>query len=427
MHRVSVRPEIIARVLARRGRVDWFDRLDPARTALVVIDMQTAFCAPGAPAEVPLAREIVPAINALTGALRKLGCPVIWVLHANTSRSGRSDWSLFFDHVVGEAVRERTMAALAPGQQTVWSDLDVSPEDHTVIKNRYSALIAGSSQLERLLRSLDIDTVLIAGTKTNVCCEVDSPRRHDARLQDRDAVRLLRGPVRRRAPRRAGKYLPAIRRCPDGGRGAAQACRIREHMTDLAQLIDVVRQHGEVAYAFIFAYAASHAMLMALFAGYAAQLGVLDLKLTLIHCFAGSFIGDVVRFWIARRYGDGLLARWPRISAHAVTVKRLVDRHALWLPLIHRFPYGIRGLGAFAYGLSKMSWGLFLVLNVIGSAIWAVSMVLAGYAFGTVSDKVLGDAVSGLSIASLVVFLAISWMLSRKLEQAIEADARRNP
>ena len=40
---------------------------------------------------------------------------------------------------------------------------------------------------------------------------------------------------------------------------------------------------------------------------------------------------------------------------------------------------------------------------------------------------VLGDAVSGLSIASLVVFLAISWMLSRKLEQAIEADARRNP
>ena len=187
MHPVSVRPEIIARVLARRGRVDWFDRLDPARTALVVIDMQTAFCAPGAPAEVPLARAIVPAINALTGALRKIGAPVIWVLHANTSRSGRSDWSLFFDHVVGEAVREKTMAALAPGQQTVWSDLDVSPEDHIVIKNRYSALIAGSSQLERLLRSLDIDTVLIAGTKTNVCCESTA---RDAMMLDFKTVML---------------------------------------------------------------------------------------------------------------------------------------------------------------------------------------------------------------------------------------------
>jgi len=171
MHPVSVRPEIIERVLARRGRIDWFDRLDPARTALVVIDMQTAFCAPGAPAEVPLARAIVPPINTLTRALRELGCPVIWVLHANTSRSGRSDWELFFNHVVSEKVRDQTMAALAPGQQTVWAELDVSPEDHTVIKNRYSALIAGSSQLERLLRSLGIDTVLIAGTKTNVCCE----------------------------------------------------------------------------------------------------------------------------------------------------------------------------------------------------------------------------------------------------------------
>lgn len=198
-------------------------------------------------------------------------------------------------------------------------------------------------------------------------------------------------------------------------------------MTDLTQLIDAVRQHGEVVYALIFAYAASHALLMALFAGYAAQLGVLDLKMTLIYCFAGSFAGDVFRFWLARRYGEWLLARWPRISAHATTVKRLVDRHALWLPLIHRFPYGIRGLGAFAYGLSKMSWGLFLILNLIGAAVWAVSMVLAGYAFGKVSDKVLGDTVSGLSLAMLVVFLAGSWLLSRKLEQAIEADARRNP
>jgi membrane protein DedA with SNARE-associated domain len=198
-------------------------------------------------------------------------------------------------------------------------------------------------------------------------------------------------------------------------------------MTDLAQLIDTVRQHGEVVYAFLFAYAASHALLMALFAGYAAQLGVLDLTTTMIYCFAGSFAGDVFRFWIARRYGDRMLARWPRISMHVTLAKRLVDRHALWLPLIHRFPYGIRGLGAFAYGLSKMSWGLFLILNLVGAAVWAVSIVLAGYAFGKVSDKVLGEAVSGLSLAMLVVFLAMSWLLSRKLEQAVEAEAKRNP
>jgi ureidoacrylate peracid hydrolase len=187
MHPVSVRPEILQRVLARRGRAQWFDRLDPARTALLVIDMQTAFCAAGAPAEVPSSREIVPPINALTRELRDLGCPVIWVVHANSSKNGRSDWEMFFNHVVGDDVRERTMDGLAPGNQTVWGELDIADCDHTVIKNRYSALIAGSSQLERLLRSLDIDTVLIAGTKTNVCCESTA---RDAMMLDFKVVML---------------------------------------------------------------------------------------------------------------------------------------------------------------------------------------------------------------------------------------------
>ena len=40
-----------------------------------------------------------------------------------------------------------------------------------MLKNRYSALIPGSSPLERTLRGMGIDTILVAGTKTNVCCE----------------------------------------------------------------------------------------------------------------------------------------------------------------------------------------------------------------------------------------------------------------
>jgi ureidoacrylate peracid hydrolase len=171
MHRVAIRQEIIDRVVARRGRLHWFDRLEPAKTALVTIDMQSTFCAPGGPAEVPGARAIVPDINRLTAALRRLGCPVIWVLHANTHRDGRSDWPLFFDHVVAAEVRAHTLESLEPGRQQVWSGLDTAADDIVVVKNRYSALVPGSSTLERVLRNLGIDTLLIAGTKTNVCCE----------------------------------------------------------------------------------------------------------------------------------------------------------------------------------------------------------------------------------------------------------------
>jgi ureidoacrylate peracid hydrolase len=185
MHKVSVRQEIIDRVLARRGRYHWFEELDPRRTALLIIDMQELFCAPGAPAEVPGSRDIVEPINRLTEQLRTIGVPVIWVLHANTQTGGRSDWELFFNYVVADEVREKTRASLAPGRQKVWSGLTVDAADTQIIKNRYSALIAGSSGLERLLRSLDIDTVLIAGTKTNICCEATA---RDAMMLDFKAV-----------------------------------------------------------------------------------------------------------------------------------------------------------------------------------------------------------------------------------------------
>ena len=175
MHAITVRKEIVDRVLARRGRYHLFDRLDPRRTALVVIDMQGTFCAPGSPAEVPAARGIVAPINTLTAELRGLGVPVIWVLHANARHGGKSgsksDWELFFNYIVADDVRARTLASLAAARQEVWSELVVGPDDRTVLKNRYSALIAGSSQLERILRGMEIDTLLVAGTKTNICCE----------------------------------------------------------------------------------------------------------------------------------------------------------------------------------------------------------------------------------------------------------------
>ena len=181
MHNTNIRREILDRVLARRGRIHWFDTLDPAKTAVLIIDMQETFCAPGGPAEVPCARTIVGSINTLTVGLRVRGVPVVWVLHANARRGSATDWDMFFNYVVADDVRERTIESLAPGRQRVWNDLVTAPQDLTIIKNRYSAFIAGSSGLERELRGRGIDTVLIAGTKTNVCCEATA---RDAMMLD---------------------------------------------------------------------------------------------------------------------------------------------------------------------------------------------------------------------------------------------------
>jgi hypothetical protein len=93
VHHKNIRREILDRVLARRGRIHWFETLDPAKTAVLIIDMQETFCAPGGPAEVPCARDIVDSINMLTAGLRVRGVPVVWVLHANARRGSATDCS----------------------------------------------------------------------------------------------------------------------------------------------------------------------------------------------------------------------------------------------------------------------------------------------------------------------------------------------
>lgn len=183
---------IIDRVVARRGQLHLFDSLDPARTAMVVIDMQKTFCEPGAPAEVPASRDIIEPINRLAAGLRAAGGTVIWCTHANVGVGTNSDWRNFFDHFVSDDLRSRTIESLSPGGsgQEIWAELDVGDADLKLFKNRYSALVPGSSQLERMLRSLDLDTLLICGTKTNVCCESTA---RDAMMMDFKVVMVSDG------------------------------------------------------------------------------------------------------------------------------------------------------------------------------------------------------------------------------------------
>jgi membrane protein DedA with SNARE-associated domain len=190
--------------------------------------------------------------------------------------------------------------------------------------------------------------------------------------------------------------------------------------TDLTSFLDLIRQHGDVAYSFLFAYAASHSLLLGLFGGYAAHSGALGLGTLIFICWFGSFTGDVIRFWIGRRFGPQLLTRFPSMARMVQTAARLADRYYVWMILIHRFPHGIRGVAGFAYGMSRLPWSTFLALNFVAAGLWSCTVVSIGYAFGHVSEKLMSDASSGVDIVLLVAFLLLSWVLSKKLERIAE-------
>jgi ureidoacrylate peracid hydrolase len=167
MHEIAIADSIVAQVKAQRGKLNRYGHLVGPKTALVVIDLQNVFMLPGMPVEVPTAREIVPNVNKLAAATRDAGGKVVWV---KMCLEGQTEaWSVFFE---GDP-RRGTLAELTPGAQgfELYDGLDVRSEDAVVVKRRYSAFIQGSSDIDRHLREAGIDTVIIVGTLTNVCCE----------------------------------------------------------------------------------------------------------------------------------------------------------------------------------------------------------------------------------------------------------------
>jgi membrane protein DedA with SNARE-associated domain len=190
--------------------------------------------------------------------------------------------------------------------------------------------------------------------------------------------------------------------------------------TDLASFFELLRLHGDEAYGLIFAFAASHSMLLTLFAGYASSSGSLDLGTLVAVVWAGSFLGDTIRFGIGRFFGTQWLSPFPRLQRSSQIVVRLVDRYYVWLILFHRYPHGIRGVAGFAYGMSRLSWPTFLAFNFVAAGLWSGVVLSAGHAFGQVSEKLLNDAFSGIGMVMLIVFLTLSWVLSKKLERMAE-------
>jgi ureidoacrylate peracid hydrolase len=172
MHKIAIPQSVVDQVKRSRGREHVFDDLDPKTTALLVVDMQNGFMLEGvAHSLCREAVEIVPNINRLADSIRSTGGTVVWIQNAVTPETLDS-WSVRVD-MDGPERTEKRIESMTPGSKghALWAGLQTKPGDLFVQKTRFSAFIQGSSDLEALLRARGIDTVIVTGTVTNICCE----------------------------------------------------------------------------------------------------------------------------------------------------------------------------------------------------------------------------------------------------------------
>jgi ureidoacrylate peracid hydrolase len=172
MHTIDIPETILDRVARFRAQKHIFTDLDPRRTAHIVVDLQNGFMEPGAPVEVPTARDIVSNVNRITRTVRDAGGTIVY-LRFMTDTGALASWTAFYDAMFNRGRRDEMQAAFGPDSHhfALWPQLDVQPSDWIVDKTRFSAFVPGACDLHERLQSAGIDTLIITGTLTNCCCE----------------------------------------------------------------------------------------------------------------------------------------------------------------------------------------------------------------------------------------------------------------
>ena len=140
------------------------DVINPKKTAMIVVDMQNDFVASGAAMETPAARAVVPKLADALKICRDAGIKVIYTAHVH--RRDGCDMGLFDDMHPPIANREALVDG-TPGVD-IYSDVAPAPGEHVIKKHRYSGFFG--TDLDIILREWGVDTVIISGTTTEICC-----------------------------------------------------------------------------------------------------------------------------------------------------------------------------------------------------------------------------------------------------------------
>jgi ureidoacrylate peracid hydrolase len=156
-------------------------RIEPGKTAMIVVDMENDFIAHGAPMETPAGQKLLPTLARALDFCREVGIRVIYTTHAH--RRDGCDMGLFDDLWPPIATR----AGLVDGEPGIDIYPDVAPRGNEIVikKHRYSGFYG--TDLEIVLRGLGVDTVVITGVTTENCCHATA---RDAMFRDYKVVFL---------------------------------------------------------------------------------------------------------------------------------------------------------------------------------------------------------------------------------------------
>lgn len=129
----------------------------PAKSALLILDMQRYFLDAGSHAHIPSAEAILSRVDALRAAYVDAGLPIVWTRHLNTPADAGSMSRWWRDLISAKNPLSEIHPALDTSSGLV------------IEKTQYDAFY--QTNLGEYLRDQNVEQVVIAGVMTHLCCE----------------------------------------------------------------------------------------------------------------------------------------------------------------------------------------------------------------------------------------------------------------
>ena len=134
-----------------------FDAVDPAGTAILVVDMVNDFCKPGGAMVLPGYECLLPSQLKILETARKTGCLVVYIVDAHR-RGAPCD---------REFLKRSPHCYEGEWGSGIIDELAPQPGDQIVIKRRFSAFF--NTDLDVTLKDWNRDTLVFMGVATNIC------------------------------------------------------------------------------------------------------------------------------------------------------------------------------------------------------------------------------------------------------------------
>jgi membrane protein DedA with SNARE-associated domain len=166
-----------------------------------------------------------------------------------------------------------------------------------------------------------------------------------------------------------------------------------------------------------------------LLAGIFAKFGYLKITNVVFFSFLGTFVGDCSFFFLGKYFGSPVIERYDFLRKRTALPNKIIHQNRHLILFIMRFLAGFRSIILLLLGCANVSSARFLIIDILSSAVWSITISLIGYSFANVVYFFVSDIkgyekiiIPLIVVPAILIILVYRHFIKEKEEEQFHGD-----